>query len=170
MADQQRPKVKGDIKRNRLYITLSSDTRKNVLEKVYTEVRFCVADLKPGFDVVTDLSLCTIGHLNGISTLRKIWTILSQIRLVRLSESSGKKVCFSNRSLGLRLYSKVIHHAYVTTIEEAEDKLKIPPGAMVFVFYMFSNGSNLELIKKKGKGKSRIFPLVGARCRQQQFI
>ena len=53
----------GDIKRNGLYITLSCDPSKKVLDKVYTDVRFCVADLKSGFDVVTDLSQCTLGHL-----------------------------------------------------------------------------------------------------------
>jgi hypothetical protein len=44
MADQQF-KVKADLKRNILYISLLGDTSKKVLEKVYTEVRFCVADL-----------------------------------------------------------------------------------------------------------------------------
>ena len=76
MAEKQKSKVKADIKRNRLYITLPSIANKVEIEKIYTDVRFSVADLQPGFDVITDLTQCTVGHLNGLSTLRKIMDFL----------------------------------------------------------------------------------------------
>ena len=49
-------KVKTDIKKNRIYITLPSTIVKKDLEKIYSDIRFGVADLKPGFDVITDLT------------------------------------------------------------------------------------------------------------------
>lgn len=66
------PKAVANIKRNRLHITITGKLSKENLDKLYTEIRFCVADLSPGFDVITDLSGCTIAALSGISTFRKI--------------------------------------------------------------------------------------------------
>jgi len=44
MVDPKRSKVAADRKKNRLYITLSANADKKELEKIYTDVRFCVAD------------------------------------------------------------------------------------------------------------------------------
>jgi hypothetical protein len=90
MAEKQRSKVTADLKRNRLYITLSCDPGKKVLEKIYTDVRFCVADLKPGFNVISDLSQCTLGHLNGIPTLRKIMSYLALNQPGEIVRITGK--------------------------------------------------------------------------------
>ena len=70
-------KVRTDIKKNRLYITLPTCINTKELEKIYSDVRFGVADLKPGFDVVTNLNHCSIGHLSAIPTLRKITAYLA---------------------------------------------------------------------------------------------
>jgi hypothetical protein len=57
-------------------ITIGTSATKVELNKVYTDIRFCVSDLKPGIDVITDLSRCTLGHLNGIATFKKIMDYL----------------------------------------------------------------------------------------------
>lgn len=70
-------KVKADIKKNRLYFTIAGSIKKGDLDKLYTDVRFCVADLKQGFDVITDLTECDLAHLNGLPTFRKIMHYLA---------------------------------------------------------------------------------------------
>jgi len=69
---EKRLKVDADIRKNRLYFIIAGLVRKDALERLYTETRFCVADLKPGFDVITDLTACDLGHLDGLPTFRKI--------------------------------------------------------------------------------------------------
>lgn len=69
---EKRLKVNADIKKNRLYFTIAGSVGKADLDRLYTEVRFCVADLKPGFDVITDLTACGLGHLSSLPTFRKI--------------------------------------------------------------------------------------------------
>ena len=41
-----------------------------------TEIRFSVADLQPGFQVVSDYSTCKLAHLSTIPTFRKIMSFL----------------------------------------------------------------------------------------------
>ena len=152
MADQQRPKVKGDIKRNRLYITLSGDTRKNILEKVYTEVRFCVVDLKPGFDVVTDLSLCTIGHLNGISTLRKIMDYLIANQVGQVVRVLGKKSLLFTQAIRFAAISQGYSTAYVATLEEAEDMLTNSARRNGLRFHMCQQQIEYRINQEEGRG------------------
>lgn len=87
------PKVVANIAKNRLQITIYGNLSRENLDKLYTEIRFCVADLKPGFGVITDLSNCTIAALSGISTFRKItnYLIMNKVgRVVRVIDE--KKV------------------------------------------------------------------------------
>lgn len=64
--------VKPDINKNRLYLTISGKVTKKELDKLYTDLRFCVAELQPGFDALSDFSECKLGNLNGLPTFRKI--------------------------------------------------------------------------------------------------
>ena len=70
------PKVVANIAKNRLHISVAGNLSRGNLDKLYTEIRFCVADLRPGFGVITDLSDCTIAALSGIPTFRKITSYL----------------------------------------------------------------------------------------------
>jgi hypothetical protein len=64
--------VTANIGENRLVITLRGILSKKDVEALYTDIRFCVSDLKPEFNVITDMTECNFGHLSGISSLRKI--------------------------------------------------------------------------------------------------
>jgi hypothetical protein len=123
MDEMQKSKVKADIKKNRLYITLPSAANKLELEKIYTDVRFCVADLQPGFDVITDLSQCTIGHLNGISTLRKIMDYLVIKEVGRVVRIVGDMSIILKQLLGIASRFQCYKAIYVNTPEEAEKEL-----------------------------------------------
>jgi len=59
-------------KKNRLTITVAEKITKQSMNSLYTEIRFGVADLKPGFDVVTDLSACSLAALSNLPTFKKI--------------------------------------------------------------------------------------------------
>jgi len=73
MAQYKSPStVTADIKRNRLIIRLRGTVPKKDAEQIYTDIRFCVSDLKPGFAVITDLTEAKIGHLAGIEIFKKI--------------------------------------------------------------------------------------------------
>lgn len=126
MAEKHRTTVRADIKRNRLYITLFPPVNKVVLEKIYTDVRFCVADLRPGFDVITDLSHCTIGHLSGIATLRKIMSFLVAHKVGRVIRVVGKVGVILKQLMGISSKFQSYKAIYVTSIQEAEEELDRP--------------------------------------------
>ncbi len=116
-------KVKADIKKNRLYFKISGKISKKEMDNLYTDVRFSVADLQPGFDVITDLSECTLAHLSGIPTFRKIMTYLiangvgQVVRVMNGSSLIYKQIVnLSSRISGYK-------PSYVYSLEEAEEKL-----------------------------------------------
>lgn len=112
--------VKADIGRNRLIFTITGWLTKKDLDNLYTDVRFCVADLKPGFHVITDLSACTLGSLTGIGTFRKIMNYLLEkeagqvVRITRPSSLIHRQII--NFSARIQGYKPV----YAETLEEAE--------------------------------------------------
>lgn len=126
MAEKQKSKVKADIKRNRLYITLPSIVNKMEIQKIYTDVRFSVADLQPGFDVITDLTQCTVGHLNGLSTLRKIMDFLVTNEMGRVIRIVGDMNVVFKQLLGIASRFQGYKPVYVNTHEEAEQELICP--------------------------------------------
>ena len=126
MAEKQKSKIKADIKKNRLYITLPPIVNKTELEKIYIDVRFSVADLKPGFDVITDLSQCSIGHLIGLSTLRKIMDFLIVNQMGRVVRVVGDMNTAFRQLLGIASKYQGYKPIYVTTLEEAEEELICP--------------------------------------------
>lgn len=119
-------KVRTDIKKNRLYITLPTSINTRELEKIYSDVRFGAADLKPGFDVVTDLTHCSIGHLSAIPTLRKITTYLVAHKVGRVIRIVGNMSLILKQLVSLASQFHSYKPVYVLTMEEAEEELKYP--------------------------------------------
>lgn len=141
-----------DTKRNRLYITLSCDPSKKILEKVYTDVRFCVADLKPGFDVVTDLSQCTLGHLNGISTLRKIMGYLVRNQPGEVVRVIGKMSLIFKQLIMFTAKFQGYKPVYVATLEEAEDILANSKRRNGLRFHIRQQQIDYRVNQEEGKG------------------
>jgi hypothetical protein len=151
-ADKPGAKVTADTKRNRLYITLSCDPGKKVLEKVYTDVRFCVADLKPGFDVVTDLSQCTLGHLNGIATLRKIMNYLVIHQPGEVIRVTGKMSLLFKQLIRISTKFSGYKPFYVTTLEEAENKLSQSTRRNGLRFHLQRQQLKFSVDREEGEG------------------
>jgi hypothetical protein len=112
--------VTADIKRNRLLIKLRGEVPKKDVEQIYTDVRFCVSDLKPGFSVITDLTEARIGHLSAVGTFKKITAFLTEKKVGQVIRVVGKgKVIFQQLA---KLTDQVDGYKpmYAKSMEEAE--------------------------------------------------
>lgn len=152
LAEQKRSKVTADRKKNRLYITLSADASKKELDKVYTDVRFCVADLKPGFGVITDLSACTIGHLNGIATFRKIMAYLVANQPGEVVRVVGKMSVLFKQLIRMATTFQGYKVVYVDTLVEAEERCENAIGRNGLRFQMHRRRIEYSVKEQNGQG------------------
>jgi hypothetical protein len=130
-AGKQNAKVSADIRKNRLYITLAGTIRKKEAENIYTDVRFCVADLQPGFDVVTDLTEARIGHLISLPVFLKIIEYLKASKVGRIVRVVGRgKTIIQQMAKATELVNGY-KPIYVASLAEAEEILTapMPPGS-----------------------------------------
>lgn len=125
MSDNKKKKAKvvADIKKNRLYITFDQDVLRSDIEGIYTDIRFSVADLQPGFDVVNDLSNSHLGHLSGIRTFIKITDFLTANQVGRVVRILGKKSIIFKQLSKLSRAIEGYKPLYASTMQEAEDLL-----------------------------------------------
>lgn len=134
MTELAKAKIITDIKKNRLYITLPNKVRSRELEYIYTEIRFGAADLKPGFDVITDLSRCSLGYLSAIPILGKITCYLATQKAGRVIRVTGNMNLILKQLIAHSSKYQCYKPIYVATLEEAEEELKKPiaPGGIRF--------------------------------------
>lgn len=121
--DDGQAKVRADIKENILYITLSGNIRKKHVESVYTDVRFGVADLKPGFTVITDLLHAKIGHLSGMNSFKKIMTYLLGNGVGKVVRIIGENSLILKQILRISAAIQGYTPIYVSSLEEAKTKI-----------------------------------------------
>lgn len=121
--NKEKTNVFVDDELNRLYINLVGSIRKEDIEQIYIDIKDGVKDLKTGFDVVTDLRQCRLGHLAGVPTFRKIMGYLSANGVNRVVRIVGKsKIVFKQIS---RITDSESRYSpiYVSTFEEMEELL-----------------------------------------------
>ncbi len=116
-------KVVVDIKKNRLYITLGGTVRKGGLEKIYEDIQLGVQGLESGFDVITDLRQCNVGHLAGIVTFKKIMEYLSANGVNRTVRVVGKSKVLLKQISKITKSVDGYHPIYVSSFEEMEELL-----------------------------------------------
>lgn len=116
-------KVNCNIKLNRLYITISGSITKSELNKLYTEIRFCVADLRPGFVVINDFSQGSFGNLDGVPTFRKIMKFLKENKVGRVIRVTGNKKILFYQIMRLCQSLQEYKTDYVNNMVEAEELL-----------------------------------------------
>ena len=124
----RRSAVTANIGENRLLISLYGVLSKKDVETIYTDIRFCVSDLKPGFGVITDLTGCRFGHLSGIPTYKKIMDFLVSQKVGKIVRVVGRAkliLCQLERLSGSK--DGYTTH-YVTSLAEAEELLSHPAG------------------------------------------
>lgn len=113
--------VSVNMKKNRLYISLQGIISKKEVERLYTDIRFCVNDLGPGFTVITDLTHCRIGHLSGVGTYKKIMNYLIEKQVGQIVRVVGQARVIYLQMLKLSDKLQNYKPEYVATLEEAEE-------------------------------------------------
>ena len=118
--DTSNSKVSADVKRNRLIIKLHGSVQKRDIERIYTDIRFCVADLTPGFAVITDLTEARIGHLAGIDTFIKITRYLAEKKVGPVVRVVGQAKVIFTQIAKLSQQISGYQAMYAKDMEEAE--------------------------------------------------
>ena len=121
MAKDRSPStVSADIKRNRLIIKLRGDVPKKDAERIYTDIRFCVSDLKPGFAVINDLTEARIGHLSAIDTFKKITAYLAEKNVGPVVRVVGNAKIIFQQFSKLTMHINGYQPMYAKNMEETE--------------------------------------------------
>ena len=152
MASLQRSKVTADLKRNRLNIVIAATLCKKEVGKIYTDIRFCVADLKPGFDVVTDYSQCTFAHLSVIPTMRQIMDYLVSKHPGNVIRVVGKMGLILKQLTRFTDKFQSYTPVYVNTYEEAEDHLANKTQRKGLRFHLHGHPMECTIDQKTGSG------------------
>ncbi|MBM9537812.1 PilZ domain-containing protein [Desulfobulbus alkaliphilus] len=116
-------KAVADISRNRLYLTMSGHVDAKTLNALYTDIRFCVADLQPGFIVIDDSSECNLIYLSGLPVYKKIMDYLAANKVgevVRVVQDTISHKQIINYTDKIQCYKTM----YADQIEAAEKKLE----------------------------------------------
>jgi hypothetical protein len=117
-------KADANIKKNRLHVTIAGNVDVKSLEKLYTDVRFCVADLKEGFEVISDISQCNLIYISGMPVYKKIIDYLiankvgAIVRIIKNDNVSFRQIV--NFSEKIHCYRSI----YAENKAEAERKLE----------------------------------------------
>jgi hypothetical protein len=145
-------KATTDIGRNKLHLKISGDVDTNSLEKLYTDIRFCVCDIKPGFDVIVDTSQCNLLYVTSLPIYKKIIDYLISkkvgqvIRIVK--DHSIIQNQFKNFTKKIQCYKA----SYAQDAEEAEEKLKIFKRRHEARFQLFGLTVEYRIQDVPGKG------------------
>ncbi len=115
--------IRADIPKNRLYCTFSEKSTLDELTSLLAGIKDRVSDLKPGFDVVEDMSHCHLFQLAALPILRSIMYYLVNsgaqevIRVVDQQSTVFRQLI--NLSARIRSYKPI----YVKTMAEADELL-----------------------------------------------
>lgn len=161
LAAAKKSKVTVNIGKNRLLITFVGKISKKIFNDLYTDIRFSVADLKPGFDVIADFLDAQVFVLEGIPTFLKIAHYLASNgagNIVRILDSER----LSETQL-LNLVSRT--QGYVPTIassqEDAEEKLDKYQQRNGLRIYLFHAPVEYYLGEEKGDGDIKDISISG---------
>lgn len=121
----QRVKAKADIKNNRLSLTISGHVDAKTLDGLYTDIRFCVADLKPGFDVICDVSQCNLLYLAGLPIYQKIMNYMVASRVGTIVRVTNSEQVSARQMFNLYERFPCYSVLHATSCEEAVTKLEV---------------------------------------------
>lgn len=151
-ANSKKLKATANIAKNRLYITIAGKLTKENLDKLYTDIRFCVADLTSGFDVVNDISECTLAALSGIPTFKKITNHLITSRVGKIIRVIDEQKTVVRQVINFASKVQGYSVIYVSSLEEAENKLVESQQRDGLRFYLHSQPVKYRLGEAEGEG------------------
>ena len=140
------------IKKNRLTITVAEKVDKKSIDNLYTEIRFGVADLKPGFDVITDLSACSLGALSSFPTFRKITNHLITSRVGRVVRVIDETKVIKKQLLNVSSRSQIYRVDVFNSLEAANEYLLNADENTGLHFQLNDQAVNYTCNEKEGSG------------------
>ncbi len=93
------------------------------MEKLYTAIRFAVADLKEKHDVISDFTDCKFMYLTSLVTFKKILKFIFSKELGQVIRVIASNRVISKQILNLTLNRPGHKPIYVSTLEDAKNKL-----------------------------------------------
>ncbi len=145
-------KIKADISLNRLYVTFSGHISKKELDKLYTDIRFCVSDLSPNFDVITDFRSCSFAAVSIIPTFRKITKYLIDNKVRSVVRIVDKESLIFKQLLNVSLHFQGYSVILVESLEEAEQELQGTAKRADLRFYLYNHYAFYYINDAKFKG------------------
>lgn len=116
-------RARANIVENRLYLDFNGVVSSNKMEALYTDIRFAVADLSPGFDVISDYSGCRVLQLDSLPPLKKIIGFLIENGLGEVARIITRDQVSYKQILNLNVRVQGYKPIYAVSLDEAEEKL-----------------------------------------------
>lgn len=115
--------VIADFEKNRLTLTFKGVVTAKEMNKLYTDVRFAVADLQEKYNVISDFTECKFMYLNSLGTFKNIFNYMLSNKSGEMIRVIHSKRIISKQILNYALHRPGYHPTYVSTREEAEKKI-----------------------------------------------
>lgn len=163
-TDCTKPKViaLADMARNRLYLTLSGNIDTKSLDKLYTDIRFCVCDMQPNFDVIEDTSECNLLYVTSLPVYKKIIDYLIAKKVGRVIRIIRNKSIFRTQFVNFAQKIQCYKAIYAKGMEEAEERLKRGERRNGLRFKLF--GPMIEFRAKDTSGKGFCIDISTSGC------
>lgn len=123
MPAANKSKVETNLDENRITLHFSKILTKKELNTIYTDVRFAAADLKPGFNVISNFSQTKFLFLNGLGVFRKIFNFILSIDSGEIVRVIKDDCIIRKQLLNLSLRIPGYVPIYAPTIAAAEAKI-----------------------------------------------
>jgi hypothetical protein len=116
-----------DTEKNRLTMSLAGTVCKEEIERIYADLLVCVPELTPGFNVVTNLTQCKVGHLSGLTAFKQIMEYLIENKVGKIVRVVGKAKIVFNQISRITEHLQGYKVVYVSTLREAEEEFNQLP-------------------------------------------
>ncbi len=155
-------KIVVNVARNRLNVRISGNVCTKSLEELYTEIRFCVGDLKPGFDVIEDSSQCNLLYVASLSIYKKIIDYLITQKVGRVIRIISDESLFRKQFTSFASKVQCYRTMYAQNIEEAKKILEKSDRRNGIRFKLF--GPVIEYSSPPESGKGFLIDISTSGC------
>jgi hypothetical protein len=117
------PNFRVDNDKNRLYLSFIGVINLKNAEEVKALLKEQVETLKPGFDVISDLSQADIGYVSALPVLKEIMAVLAGKKVGTVVRVVGQGSMIHQQLTNVAAQSDHYTPQYVATLAEAEELL-----------------------------------------------
>ncbi|MEE4241809.1 MAG: PilZ domain-containing protein [Desulfopila sp.] len=109
---------------NTLIVAFHGIINPKEMKRIYTDVRFHIADLQPGFNVIADFSECRFMYLGSLATFKSLFQYILKSESGEIIRVIQKKRIISKQILNYTFNKPGYKPTYLATREEAERIIK----------------------------------------------